>query len=517
MTLRLATPPFVAALLTVGGATAPAAVTGTPASCESLSSLALPHTTITRAQLVPAGQFAGTPEGILAPGEQALRPYVDLPAFCRIAATLAPSHDSEIKIEVWMPATTWNGKLQALGGGGWAGQISVQQLAVSVGRGYAATMTDTGHTGGSGSFAFNHPEKLVDFAYRAVHDMTVNAKAIITAFYGKPTSRSYFTGCSTGGRQGLKEAQRYPDDYDGIVAGAPANYMTHLMTSGIWIAQASQKTPGSLIPASKFRAIRDAVMAACDAGDGVTDGVLDDPRQCRFDPKSMQCPAEDGPSCLTEAQVETARKIYAPVTNPRTGAEIFPGLERGSEAGWGGMAGATPFPISTDYYKYILFKDPAWDFRTLDFDKHVDQSDALDNGDMNAIDPDLSAFVKRGGKLLLYHGWNDQLIAPRNTVNYYESVVKKMGGRTATDDSIRLFMMPGVAHCAGGDGPGNVDNLSVIEQWVEQKRAPDQIVATHLAGGAVDRSRPLCPYPQVAVYRGAGDTNAAASFSCAAK
>ena len=293
--------------------------------------------------------------------------------------------------------------------------------------------------------------------------------------------------------------------------------MTHLMTSGIWIAQASQKTPQSLIPQSKFRAIHDAVIAQCDAADGVTDGVLDDPRQCQFDPKSMQCPAEDGPSCLTAAQVETARQIYAPVTNPRTRAEIFPGLERGSEAGWGGMAGATPFPISTDYYKYILFKDPAWDFRMLDFDKAVERSDALDNGDMNAIDPDLGAFVKRGGKLLLYHGWNDQLIAPRNTVNYYESVLKKMGGRAAIDDSIRLFMMPGVAHCAGGDGPSNFDNLSVIEQWVEQKRAPAQIVATHLAGGAVDRSRPLCPYPQVAAYRGAGDTTAAASFTCAAK
>lgn len=510
--------PFLA-FLTLAAAPPPSDSVAAAASCESLASLSLPHTTITRAQLVPAGQFAGTPAGILEPGAPSNRPYNALPAFCRIAATLAPSSDSDIKIEVWMPAETWNGKLQAIGGGGWAGQISVQQLAVSVGRGYAATMTDTGHSGGSGSFAFGHPEKLVDFAYRAVHEMTVAAKVMLQAFYGRPSARNYWVGCSTGGRQGLKEAQRYPEDYDGIVAGAPANYMTHLMTSGIWIAQASLQSEASLIPLDKLPAIHAAVLAACDARDGVTDGVLDDPRQCHFDPKSMLCPAGDAPSCLTAAQVKTAQQIYAPVTNPRTGAEIFPGLERGSEMGWGGMAGTTPFPISTDYYKYILFKDPAWDYRTLTFDDDIAKSDLLDRdgATMNAIDPDLGAFVKRGGKLLLYHGWNDQLIAPRNTVNYYESVVKQLGGAAATTDAIRLFMMPGAVHCAGGDGPSNFDSLAIMEQWVEAKQPPSAIVATHLASGSVDRSRPLCPYPQVAVYKGTGDTNSAASFSCAVK
>ncbi len=395
------------------------------ASCESLASLMLPHTRITRAQLVPAGAFAATPAGVLAPGAPSFRPYNMLPAFCR---------------------------------------------------GYAVAATDTGHTSRDGSFAFNHPEKLIDFSYRAVHEMTVQAKALVNAYYGKAPSASYWDGCSTGGRQGLKEAQRYPADYDGIVAGTPTNYMTHMLAQSLWVAHATLKDSASYIPEEKYALIHKAVLDACDSLDGVKDGVIDDPTRCHFDTKTIQCGADDAPACLTAAQVEATRKIYGSVKNPRTGVEIFPGLEPGSELGWAGLAGGpNPMSIATDYFKYVVFKNLAWDFRMFDFDKDVALADTMDNGADNATDPNLKAFFTRGGKLLMYHGWNDPLVAPRNSINYYTSVNNALGGAANVNDSMRLFMVPGMGHCVGGDGPSNFDKLTVIEQWVKHKKAPDQI------------------------------------------
>ena len=484
-------------------------------SCESLASLALINTSITRAQLVPAGQFAATPAGLLAPGAPSFRPYSALPAFCRVAATLTPSADSEISIEVWMPAAEWNGKFEGVGNGGWGGQISVQALAGGVARGYAIATTDTGHTTRDGSFALAHPEKLVDFSYRAVHEMTVRAKALIEAYYGRAPRTSYWDGCSTGGRQGLKEAQNYPEDYDGIAAGAPTNYMTHMLAQMLWVARATLTNPAAYIPPTKYAVIHQAALDACDARDGLKDGVIDDPPRCHFDPKTIQCKRDDLPTCLTAAQVEAARKIYAPLKNPRTGAEIFPGLEPGSELGWAGLAGGPePMSIPTDYYKYVVFKNPAWDYRTFDFDTGVTLADTLDHGDDNAIDPNLAPFVSRGGKLLIYQGWSDMLVAPTNAVNYYTGVVKALGGAAHAENSVRLFMAPGMGHCVGGEGPSNFDKLGILEQWVEQKRAPDQIVASHLSNGKIDRTRPLCPYPQVAIYSGAGSTDDAKNFTC---
>jgi feruloyl esterase len=300
------------------------------ASCESLTSLTLPDTTITSAQPVAAGEFtppAGGPPGAMN--------FKRLPAFCRVSATLAPSKDSDIKIEVWMPASDWNGKFQAVGNGGWSGSIVYPSLGRALSNGYATASTDTGHSGGSGSFALGHPEKLTDFGYRAVHEMTMKAKAIVAAYYGNGPKRSYWNGCSSGGKQGLKEAQRFPADYDGIVAGAPANYWTHLMFSSMWIARAAHKEEASLIPPRKYALIHKAVLEACDASDGVKDGVLEDPTRCHFDPALLQCKGGDTADCLTAAQVETARAIYAPAKNPRTGQEIYPGLAPGSELGWG--------------------------------------------------------------------------------------------------------------------------------------------------------------------------------------
>jgi feruloyl esterase len=482
------------------------------ASCDALAKLTLPNTAITSAQLVAAGEFRppSSPSG----GPPLARADT-LPAFCRVAATLQPSADSEIKIEVWMPAAGWNGKFQGVGNGGWSGAISYGPLGAALRRGYAAASTDTGHSGGSASFALGHPEKLTDFAWRAVHEMTVQAKAIVAAFYGSAPRLSYWTGCSSGGKQGLTEAQRFPADYDGIVAGAPANFWTHLMAGGLWIGQATLKDPASYIPREKYSVIHKAVLEACDASDGVKDGLIEDPMRCRFDPKTLLCTGDDGPGCLTAPQVDAAKKIYAGAKHPRTGREIFPGLEPGSELGWGAMAGGPEaFPIVADHFKYVVFKDPKWEFRTLNFDADVDLADKLDNGLLNATNPNLKEFFGRRGRLLLYHGWTDPLIAPRNTVNYYNSVLAATGGPAKAMDSVRLFMAPGMAHCAGGEGPSSFDALTAVEQWVENGKAPAEIVASHLSAGVADRTRPLCPYPQVAQYKGTGSIDDAANFVC---
>lgn len=485
------------------------------ATCDSLASAALPGATITRAQLVPAGRFAATAEGILADGAPAFRPYSALPAFCRVAATLKPSADSDIKIEVWMPASGWNGRFQAIGNGAWAGALMIQPLAVALGRGDAVAATDTGHSERDGSFAFNHPEKLIDFADRAVHLMTVQSKALVTAFYGKPASKSYWTGCSTGGRQGLMEAQRYPADFDGIVAGDPTNDMTHMFLQQMWVTKALLADPVNRLPKDKLAVLHRAVIDKCDASDGVQDGVIEEPTTCTFDPRTIQCKDEDTPDCLTPAQVKSAETMYGAVKNRRTGAEIFPGFSFGSETGWSGLVGGPkPFNVPEDFFKFIVFKNAGWDFQTLDLDTDVARAEAADVGRMDATDPNLAPFFNRGGKLLMYHGWSDPLVSPQNSVNYYERVVKALGGVGNVANSMRLFMVPGMSHCGGGDGPSNFDSLGVLERWVEEKQAPDQIVASHITAGKVDRTRPLCPYPQVAVYRGSGDTNDAASFTC---
>ena len=480
-------------------------------SCENLRALSLPDTTITLAHNVGAGEF--TPPAT--PGPRAPDPLKDLPAFCRVAATLKPTSDSDIKIEVWLPSSGWNGKFQAVGNGGWAGSISYAAMAQELRRGYATSSTDTGHTGGSGSFALGHPEKVIDFGYRSEHEMTVKAKAIIEAFYGNAPQYSYWNGCSTGGRQGLKEAQRFPGDYDAIIAGAPANPRTRLAFATLWIAHAVLKDPASYIPPEKYPMIHQAVLDACDALDGVKDGILADPTRCHFDPQVIACKDADGPACLTAAQVETVKKILSPSRNPRTGEEIYPGLEPGTELRWGTLASRQPFPVTIDHFKYVVFKDPNWDWKTLNFDGNVALADKIDNETINATDPNLKPFFARNGKLLLYHGFNDQNVAPRSTINYYKRVVDTLGGEARTFDSVRLFMAPGMGHCGGGEGPNMFDTVSALEQWRENGKAPQRIIASHSSAGKIDRTRPLCPYPQVAKYKGIGSTDDAANFVCA--
>jgi feruloyl esterase len=337
----------------------------------------------------------------------------------------------------------------------------------------------------------------------AVHEMTIRAKAIVAAFNSNPPRFSYWNGCSSGGKQGLKEAQEFPEDYDGIIAGAPANYWTHLLAQILSVAQAVRKDANSNIPTSKYPLIHDAVLEQCDMLDKAKDGLLEDPRLCKFDPAVLQCKAGDAATCLTAPQVTALKHVYEPARNPRTGQEIYPGLSVGSELGWGVLP--QPFAIAETHYKYIVFKDPNWDFRTFDLDRDVAKADPMDSelGRFIANNPDLSAFKKRGGKLIQYHGWNDQQISAQNSIDYYESVVKRFGNAKQVDEFYRLFMVPGMMHCQGGAGATDqFDSVAAIENWVEKGQAPDQILASHTANGVIDRSRPLCPYPQVAQLQG---------------
>ncbi len=485
-------------------------------SCDSLASLTLPNTTITLAHTVGAGSFPLAAAGGATAAPAAAQAFSALSAFCRVAATLKPTSDSDIKIEVWLPASNWNGKLLAVGNGGWAGTISYPAMAEALRRGYATTSTDTGHASAGGSFALGHPEKFIDFAYRSEHEMTVTAKAIVNAFYGSAPTYSYWNGCSTGGRQGLAEVQRYPNDFDGVIAGAQANPRTHLNAWQLSIGQAALQDPAASIPRSKYPAIHKAVVEACDALDGVTDGLISDPTRCHFDPRVLTCKGDDGPPCLTARQVETARTIMSPVKTAR-GEEIFPGYAPGTELAWGGLVGG-PEPTSTaiDQFKFVVFKNPNWDWRTFDLDRDVAIADKVDHGTINAINPNIKPFTQHGGKLIMYHGWADGSVGPGTSVNYYNSVVKALGGASKTTGSVRLFMVPGMGHCSGGEGPNTFDALSALEQWVEQRRAPDHIMASHSTNRTVDRTRPLCPYPQIAAYKGTGSTDEAANFVCKA-
>jgi feruloyl esterase len=480
-------------------------------SCDTLQKLTPEHATVTLAQLVPAGAFQ--PPGGGRGGQNASR-FADLPAFCRVAATLNPTSDSDIKIEVWMPASGWNGKFQAVGNGGWAGTISYPAMAQALAHGYATTSTDTGHSTPGGSFALGHPEKLIDYAYRSEHEMTVKAKTIVNSFYGKAPTRSYFNGCSTGGRQALTEATRFPDDFDGIVAGAAANPKSRLDTWRIWMGLETLKDPEARIPQEKYPAVHQAVLAACDALDGLKDGLIDDPTRCRFDPQVLACKQADGPGCLTPKQVHSVETILGPAKSPKTGAEIFPGYQPGTELRWGQLLGGPdPYDTALDQFRYMVFNDPKWDWRTFDVDRDLAKAEQALKGMLTALDPNLTPFVSHGGKLLMYHGWSDQDIAPLASVNFYKSATAALGGAKASS-SLRLFMVPGMGHCGGGEGPNTFDMMAPLEQWVEKGQAPARILASHAIDGKVDRTRPLCAYPQVARYTGTGSTDDAENFTC---
>jgi feruloyl esterase len=485
-------------------------------SCERLKSLKIANVTIADVSSysssnplvipIPASPFAAAGN---------LR--ISMP-LCRVTAYATPAEDSHITFEVWMPkASSWNAKFEAVGNGGFIGQIDYHEMKAGLTRDFAVAATDTGHTGADESWALGHPAKLVDWSYRAVHVMTVASKQIVKAYYGKPAKLAYWDGCSTGGKQGLTEAQKYPDDFDGIVAGAPANYITRLQAGSEYMSWVSLKDGTSApeyIPPSKYPALHQAALDACDAKDGVKDGVIEDPLLCHFNPKTIECQGEGNNGCLTAPQVQTAQEIYAGAKFA-DGKQIYPGLEPGSELAWNYMAGGPePTSIGTGFFKYMVFDNPNWDFRTFNADRDTRYADKKLGAIVNAIDPNLTAFDAHGGKLVMYHGWADQLIAPQNSVNYYKSVVAKMGGLKKTQQFARLFMVPGMMHCQGGAGPSTFDALTAVEKWREDGVAPMKIIASKNVKGKVVETRPLCPYPTVAIYKGSGDTNDAANFAC---
>lgn len=506
---RWSTSGFCAAVLTTAGAVyAHGAV-----PCESLTSVALKGGAITTAHVVAAGQFV-PPQGASAEGKDL---YAKLPAFCHVEATLKPEPDSDILIEVWLPAAGWNAKLVESGNGSFSPVLSYREMAKALMAGYAATSSNTGHEENSATFALGHPEKLIDFGYRAVHVDAVAAKEIASAYYGAAVNKAYFEGCSTGGRQAYGEAQRYPADFDGIVAGDPGINFTRQTGSELWTIQQVHNDPASFIPAAKLEMLHAAVVGACDAKDGVKDGVIENPLRCSFDPGTLLCKGADGPGCLTAPQVDLVRKLYAGAVSA-SGKQIFPGMPPGSEAGWGHiLIRQDPMEYGLDAFRYVVMQNPNWDYLTLDLDRDIAYGDKTVGSIVNNADPNLKPFFARGGKLLGYHGWSDPQTTAMSSLSYYNGVAAAMGGESALSNSYRLFLIPGMNHCVGGDGTSTFDTLTAIDTWVQSDKAPASIPASRIRDGKVDRTRPLCPYPKQAVYKGAGSTDDAANFTCALK
>lgn len=520
----LTTLSLVVILCSAAGTRAHAAPT-----CEELGNLKLPNTTVSIAQMVAPGSF--TPPGANTPLKQ-------LPAFCRVAGIIRPTSDSDIKFEVWMPATSWNGRFHGIGNGGFAGSISYAGLAGALIRGYATASTDTGHSGGDAAWAVGHPEKLVDYGHRAIHEMTEKAKLVVEAYLGSAPKKSYFSSCSNGGRQALMEAQRYPGDYDGIIAGAPANYFTQVLTGFAWNLKGTLGDPANYISPAKLKAIESAVLNACDARDGLTDGIVDSPDRCGFDPQVLLCKGPETDACLTAPQISALKRIYS---GPRTskGQVITAGFAPGGETGGGGWSGwitgtapntGAQFFFATQAFRNLIHNNPSWEIKDFDIDKDAKVAEEKVGPIINAADANLQAFRKRGGKLILYHGWSDAALPPLNSITYFNSVKAKLGEKQ-TRGFVRLFMVPGMQHCAGGPGfssfganvtadQSDADNdlTLALERWVESGVAPEQIVARKRVStestGVITKTRPLCAYPKVARYSGTGNVDDAANFSC---
>lgn len=511
-----------------GLAAAPAALAQD--TCAALQTLKLKDGAVDSAQMV-------APPATMDIGFKGLPPLPVTATYCRVEAHLQPVPASHIRIEVWLPpAEAWNGKFLGTGNGGYAGSFTSPYLYMrgAVAQGYAVAGTDTGHTANqmgdppSAAWALNEPEKIKDYGWRANHLTAAAGKALVRAYYAKAPKRSYFQGCSNGGREALMEAQRFPDDYDGIVAGAPAYPWVKLVAGFAWNTLAVQRAPDAGLSPAKLSVLQDAVIRQCDALDGLADKLIADPRQCRFDPASVQCAdGGEGDECLSAAQVETARRIYAGPKYPRSGASLYTGFPPGAEAvqwtQWITGPNADQKAFATEFFRNMVFNQPDWELSQLDFDRDIARASAGAGRELNADNPDLSAFAKRGGKLISYHGWADAAIPPQSTIEYYEAVGRKLGA-AKTESFMRLYMAPGMAHCLGGPGPSDFDALAALDAWVEQGRAPGSLLAaqyeTDFAGllglpkGEPVRTRPLCPYPQIAHYKGEGSIDRAENFDC---
>lgn len=485
--------------------------------CENLKSVNIPHVTITAAT-------AGSP-GFELPAQTG---FINTPAkkipvpFCRVQAYSAPTSDSHIGIEVWLPdAANWNGNFLAAGNPGFIGSMPSNALADIMQRGYAAAGTDTGHVDEGFQWAIGHPEKWADWGYRAVHEMVLVTRQLIQGFYGKPVQYSYWNSCHNGGNQGLNEAQRYPEDFDGIVAADPAFYISHLQAGSLYVSWVALKDgvegPG-YIPPAKLAVINRAALDACDANDGLVDGLIGDPPGCKFDPASIECHGPDAASCLTSPQADTVKKIYAG-SKYRDGTQIYSGFEPGSELNWNLMVEKEPFWVNLAYFKGMVFENPDWDFRGFDVDRDTRLAASRTGAAVDGNNPDLGPFKQAGGKLILVSSWNSTGLPPRQLTEYYRSVEQTMGGPGPTRDFARLFQVPGSGGCPGFRNAQDFDAFDALRQWVEHGRAPEKIIYSQRSGGIsnqgeVYRTRPACVYPQQARYKGTGNPDDAANFSC---
>jgi feruloyl esterase len=510
------------------------------ADCAGLMAKKFPDTEITKAEPVASGAFR--------PADQSGAPpaiFHELSAFCRVVGVIRPTKDSEIGFELWLPdLNRWNGRYFQVGNGGFAGLINYGGLVPGLRDGFAVASTDDGHNGSDAKWALGHPEKVIDYGYRAVHLTSVVAKEVATAYYTRPVSHTYFSGCSDGGRESLMEAQRYPDDFDGLVVGAPANDFTGVMTYLLNLAQvgASMAEP---LTSSQLEALSKAALKHCDAADGIADGVIENPLQCHFEPRELQCKGASDGSCLSVDQAKAVTRVYSDALGGKDHAYLTPGFRvaLGDEAAqwpiWAGQNSASQF-FSENFWPFMVYDDPSLDFHKIDLWKAATDARARTGPVLNSVDPDLSAVRAAGKKIIQYHGWADAVIPAQYSIGYYEAVEKYL--RRDNRDFYRLFLAPGMEHCAGGPGPNafgtpfdslygagydlshkfdSYNNvLAALMRWVEDGVAPDQLIATKYqaddAAKPVIRTRPLCVYPKVARWIGKGSTDDAKNFSCAA-
>lgn len=545
---------FMAACVLTATAIHLAAAAEAHDTCEALKNMELDHAALVSAKWVEAGPM----EVKLGYPPRAV--HISVSGRCEVTGVARPTSDSEITFLLWLPGPAdWNGKYLQRGNGGWAGYIDPSNLIAPFVHGYAVSATDDGHRTTSdmpdASWAVGHPEKLIDFGYRSLHETATLSKTIAQSYYGRNASHAYFFGCSDGGREALMEAERYPEDFDGIIAGAPANHWTHHLTGFVWNELALDGKPESNIKPEQLPAIEKAALAACDAKDGVKDGLIEDPRQCHFDPGILLCKKQASADCLTAPQIDALKKIYAGPKDPKTGEQIYPGYEPGTEAeplAWvpwiivpsQSRTGSIQSGFGNTFYSQAVFEDPHWDWHTMDFSRDVHAADNKTEWILNSYNPDLRSFRDHGGKLIQYHGWGDAAIAPQDSIDFYQTVTQFFARypdpRSANSADVpsfyRLFMVPGMGHCSGGPGPASFGNddteleagspfdadhdlLPALDRWVTDGIAPQKIIGTgrSTGGGGGRMTRPLCPYPQVARYKGQGDTNEAENFECVAR
>lgn len=501
-------------------------------SCDNLTTLSFPDAAVTSVHDYKAGEYrlpkpagggqnrdaaapaqgrpggAGQRAAVGGGGAQAAPSDDNMPAFCDVALTLKPSPDSDIRVEVWLPTSGWNGEFIGVANFGTAGSILRANMIQPLKGGFAVAATDTGHQESGLAFAIDHPEKVIDYAYRADHEMTLKAKDVVAKFYGKPASRSIWIGCSLGGIEALIEAKRYPEDYNTIVAGAPPNPITLFNADQIWPAWLNLHHPEGSIPPEKVAMVHQAALKACGTPVGLAQGFIEDPEHCSFNPDTLLCKAGDAPDCLTAAQVARLKQLYQGPLDPRTGEVIFPGPNVGAEGEF--MNTKAPVAPPVDLYKYMVYKDPKWDWKNMDFASSVDKA-KKDVDPLMKADANLNAFLNHGGKLMLYVGWTEGHNG-NDLINYYKEVLKNAGPSKA--DDVRLFLVPGMNHCGGGAGCDTFEKFTVADTWLKTGKAPNEILSSKVVNGQTIRTRPLCAYPAVAQYKGTGSMDEASSFTC---